>query len=83
MSIDKLLAEAVSSGRLTALTLWKVNGRWQANAKGSGSGWNCVTCDDSVAGVREALAGPFATPSVPPKTETEKPAAAASVSVFD
>lgn len=81
--IDDLLAEAVGSGRITALTLWKTNGRWQANAKGPGNGWNCVTCDDPVAGVREALTGPFAVPNVPPKTETKKPAAAASGSVFD
>ena len=85
--IDDLLAEAVSSGRLTALTLWKTNGKWQANAKGPSWGWNCVSCDDPVAGVREALTGPFLTPSVSPnapaKTETKKPAKAADGSVFD
>lgn len=65
MDLETLIAEAVKSGRLTALTLWPGSAGWQANAKNDMGGWNCVSCTDPVEGVRQALTGPFTTPSVP------------------
>lgn len=41
MTLETQIREAANSGRLKALTLWRLNdGRWQANASEDGVGWN-------------------------------------------
>ena len=78
-SLDELIAEAAREGRLTALTLWPLGKGWQANAKNEKGGWNCVTCEDPVAGLRAALTGPYTTPGTPVKAAP----AVSKGSVFD
>lgn len=83
--LETLIREAARQRRLTALTLWPSGGGWSGNAKNDLGGWNCVSGSDPVAVLREALSGPFATPSVPGGTLPGRKAAdpAPAKGVFD
>lgn len=59
-TIDELIADAVRTQKLNALSLWPAPGGWQANARfdrGGRDGWNCCTDPDPANGIRRALGG--------------------------
>lgn len=63
MSLEQHLREAARSGRLPALTLWRTNGRYQANLNTGGNSWNVQHADDPVDALLKLFAPP---PSAPP-----------------
>lgn len=61
MTLETKIREAAASGRLKALTLWRLgDGRWQANSSADGVGWRIEHGPDAT----EALQKLFDLPSV-------------------
>lgn len=47
-TLEETIERARAAGKLKGLTLWPVEGRWQANAQREGSAW-CVAHDEDPA----------------------------------
>ncbi len=54
MTLETKIREAAASGRLKALTLWRLgDGRYQANISSDGNAWTVQHGDDAVAALQK------------------------------
>ncbi len=64
MTLEDKIREAAASGRLKALTLWRLNdGRYQANISSDRNAWTVQHGDDAVAALRKVFGAPVGTES--------------------
>jgi len=56
-TLEQLIDEAASTGRLAGLTLWPSGDRWQASTTEDRVGWRVEIDADPVEALRRALSG--------------------------
>lgn len=59
MNLAELITKAAKDGLLDTLAVYTTKDGFQANAKRTGGGWQCVTCTDPGKGLEEAVRGLF------------------------
>jgi len=64
MTLETQIREAATSGRLKALTLWRLqDGRYQANISSDGNAWTVQYGDDAVTALQKLFGAPADTES--------------------